>query len=167
MTRFYIFLYISWYPAKVLNILLKNVSVWKICCQKIKITWHKKHWSSIGAPLSAQGRRSLDLSEQPPWQWARLQPQWVLLTLWAWTHRGRAKTWASYQPSTVGPGRQLCWVLPLADFGTRTLYTFLSLCIQEVQLPWIYVLVALWTREGDGTPLQYSCLENPMDGGAW
>ena len=22
-------------------------------------------------------------------------------------------------------------------------------------------------REGDGNPLQYSCLENPMDGGAW
>ena len=22
-------------------------------------------------------------------------------------------------------------------------------------------------REGPGTPLQYSCLENPMDGGAW
>ena len=21
--------------------------------------------------------------------------------------------------------------------------------------------------EGDGTPLQYACLENPMDGGAW
>ena len=21
--------------------------------------------------------------------------------------------------------------------------------------------------EDDGTPLQYSCLENPMDGGAW
>jgi len=21
--------------------------------------------------------------------------------------------------------------------------------------------------EGHGTPLQYSCLENPMDGGAW
>ena len=29
----------------------------------------------------------------------------------------------------------------------------------------------LYTRqeygEGNGTPLQYSCLENPMDGGAW
>src|SRR5574340_389703 len=24
-----------------------------------------------------------------------------------------------------------------------------------------------WCREGNGTPLQYSCLENPMDGGAW
>jgi len=23
------------------------------------------------------------------------------------------------------------------------------------------------SREGSGTPLQYSCLENPMDGGAW
>ena len=24
----------------------------------------------------------------------------------------------------------------------------------------------VWGGEGDGTPLQYSCLENPMDGGA-
>ena len=24
-----------------------------------------------------------------------------------------------------------------------------------------------YNREGNGTPLQYSCLENPMDGGAW
>jgi len=23
------------------------------------------------------------------------------------------------------------------------------------------------TGEGNGSPLQYSCLENPMDGGAW
>ena len=26
---------------------------------------------------------------------------------------------------------------------------------------------ALDNGEGNGTPLQYSCLENPMDGGAW
>ena len=24
-----------------------------------------------------------------------------------------------------------------------------------------------WTGEGNGNPLQYSCLENPRDGGAW
>ena len=24
-----------------------------------------------------------------------------------------------------------------------------------------------WNGEGNDTPLQYSCLENPMDGGAW
>ena len=28
-------------------------------------------------------------------------------------------------------------------------------------------LVCWLTREGNGTPLQCSCLENPMDGGAW
>ena len=27
--------------------------------------------------------------------------------------------------------------------------------------------LAILCREGNGTPLQYSCLENPMDGGAW
>ena len=25
----------------------------------------------------------------------------------------------------------------------------------------------MYTGEGNGTPLQYSCLENPMDGGTW
>ena len=25
----------------------------------------------------------------------------------------------------------------------------------------------LYLKEGNGNPLQYSCLENPMDGGAW
>ena len=27
--------------------------------------------------------------------------------------------------------------------------------------------LCLFCGEGNGTPLQYSCLENPMDGGAW
>ena len=32
---------------------------------------------------------------------------------------------------------------------------------------YIYWLLYIYTGEGNGTPLQYSCLENPMDGGAW
>ena len=31
----------------------------------------------------------------------------------------------------------------------------------------IQSLVCSYPGEGNGTPLQYSCLENPMDGGAW
>ena len=31
----------------------------------------------------------------------------------------------------------------------------------------IRVLATLLGGEGNGTPLQFSCLENPMDGGAW
>ena len=27
--------------------------------------------------------------------------------------------------------------------------------------------ISVKPREGNGTPLQYSCLENPMDGGVW
>ena len=32
-----------------------------------------------------------------------------------------------------------------------------------------YLVVNLYNsiREGNGNPLQYSCLENPRDGGAW
>ena len=32
---------------------------------------------------------------------------------------------------------------------------------------YIYTHTYTYIREGNGTPLQYSCLENPMDGGAW
>ena len=39
---------------------------------------------------------------------------------------------------------------------------FLKLCFQRKILQnWCYL------GEGNGTPLQYSCLENPTDGGAW
>ena len=30
-----------------------------------------------------------------------------------------------------------------------------------------YSFLWIYSREGNGTPLQHSCLENPMDGGAW
>ena len=32
---------------------------------------------------------------------------------------------------------------------------------------YIWTLTQIKPREGDDTPLQYSCLENPMDGRAW
>ena len=40
---------------------------------------------------------------------------------------------------------------------------FLILCDFEA----FNSLYTAFTGEGNGTPLQYSCLENPMDGGAW
>ena len=32
---------------------------------------------------------------------------------------------------------------------------------------YLWLLLAVSQGEGNGTPLQCSCLENPMDGGAW
>ena len=58
--------------------------------------------------------------------------------------------------------------------------TFITLVV--VMTLWMYAMTKLikmhilkvcklfyimYTGEGSGTPLQYSCLENPMDGGAW
>ena len=38
----------------------------------------------------------------------------------------------------------------------------------QVQGAWVSIVVAYGLYgEGNGTPLQYSCLEHPMDGGAW
>ena len=45
-------------------------------------------------------------------------------------------------------------------------FSLIALCLlafKQLQI----VCVSLFTGEGNGTPLQYFCLENPMDGGAW
>ena len=41
--------------------------------------------------------------------------------------------------------------------------------MQVLYIEWVNNKVLLYTKrgEGNGTPLQYSCLENPIDGGAW
>ena len=53
-------------------------------------------------------------------------------------------------------------------------YTSVSLLLSHIQgyryhlsKFHIYALVYCIGREGNGTPLQHSCLENRMDGGAW
>ena len=42
-----------------------------------------------------------------------------------------------------------------------------SIHLSVILVGWILWLVIIFSGEGNGTPLQYSCLENPMDGGAW
>ena len=43
------------------------------------------------------------------------------------------------------------------------LQCFVAFCHTTMRISRDYIYI----REGNGTPLQYSCLENPMDGGAW
>ena len=44
-------------------------------------------------------------------------------------------------------------------------FLLLTSCILKNWL--IYIKLWEFHRKGNGTPLEYSCLENPMDGGAW
>ena len=47
----------------------------------------------------------------------------------------------------------------------KTLFTFTLL--HSVLQGQICLLLQVFLGEGSGTPFQYSCLENPMDGEAW
>ena len=49
---------------------------------------------------------------------------------------------------------------------THTCGIFVRACMWTDVLMFVHVY-AVCAGEGNGTPLQYSCLENPMDGGAW
>ena len=46
--------------------------------------------------------------------------------------------------------------------------TIINIYAPNIGAPqYIRQLLTSVNGEGNGTPLQYSCLENPMDGGAW
>ena len=60
--------------------------------------------------------------------------------------------------------------LPSEPLGNPSLYIVpchfeIQISEHQIKMKGKYFLVL--SREGSGTPLQYFCLENPMDGGAW
>ena len=64
----------------------------------------------------------------------------------------------------------LCHPLLLLPSIFPSIRVFSNEYIVYIYIQWVYcVYIPMYTQwgEGNGTPLQYSCLENPMDGGAW
>ena len=96
---------------------------------------------------------------------------WILYDLsklgWSskWTcsfSRLRPLAFVSQSWVCSGWWRLFC-VLWFRDWDSSHVVTPLS-----PQIFWlIYPGCRVYNGEGNGTPLQYSCLENPMDGGAW
>ena len=100
--------------------------------------WLKDFWSSI-----------LAITNEP-----KKAPQWHLIL-------GLEKHRISWSLSESGYGP--CSYIRCPKYWTW-IWTYHSFSW------WPYVplrLKALASGEGNGTPFQYSCLENPMDGGAW
>ena len=60
----------------------------------------------------------------------------------------------------------LMWCITLIDFQMLVLNSW-NKCHLRIVCDLFYILLVFCCREGNGTPLQYSCLENPMDGVAW
>ena len=46
-------------------------------------------------------------------------------------------------------------------------FQFLHIIVNTCFFLFFFIVVNGCGREGNGAPLQYSCLENPMGGGAW
>ena len=59
------------------------------------------------------------------------------------------------------------WVEMLCGILSRFSYESETFCVFFSPSAWTIGLLADRSEEGMGNPLQYSCLENPMDGGAW
>ena len=60
------------------------------------------------------------------------------------------------------------YVTVILRFGYPYQGVWASLVAQRLKrLPAVQETWVLSPGEGNGNPLQYSCLENPMEGGAW
>ena len=64
--------------------------------------------------------------------------------------------------SIQGPYISLKYIFFLNWVMSPLLYISSCTLISDLILTYRYIF-----GEGSGTPLQFSCLENPMDGGAW
>ena len=63
----------------------------------------------------------------------------------------------------------LCWEWPKKQWMRKVWMDQLGSCRKEVMVAWSCIsdTVENSAGEGNGNPLQYSCLENPRDRGAW
>ena len=61
--------------------------------------------------------------------------------------------------------RNALWNSPLCALPNPL--SSLSVMLWTSLYGWLWIPVVIYGGEGTGDSLQYSCLENPMDGGAW
>ena len=61
----------------------------------------------------------------------------------------------------------LFFLMKIISHRTPLVVQWLRLHTSNAQRPVLIPGLGRSPGEGNGTPLQYSCLENPMDGGSW
>ena len=83
----------------------------------------------------------------------------LFVTLWTVAHQA---------PLSMGLSRQEYWSgWPCPSPGDLPNPGIKPTCLMSPALAGKFFTTSATCGEGYGTPLQYSCLENPMDGGAW
>ena len=107
----------------------------------------------------------LRYQRNPPYRRRRTRSQWMgRCSREAYRHlkpgpppTERQGTAAHSPAAAAGPSR----------LSTQLISIFLCSEGRKLRQSDLYCYLTKILKEGDGTPLQYSCLENPMDGGAW
>ena len=64
-------------------------------------------------------------------------------------------------------GLSSCWCMLVRFCNSYEISPLSFFKRPSTTMAWFCCCINLCIGEGNGTPLQYSCLENPMDGGAW
>ena len=152
---------------------------------KVKVLFTQLYltlWDTCQAPLSKEFSRqeywtglSFPSLEESSWSrdWTRVSHiAGGFFTSWATREFPRILEWVVY-PFSRGSSlpRNWTWVSCIAgrfftNWAIRESAVDLSIYLYIIYHQYIYIYI-LTIGEGNGTPLQYSCLENPMDGGAW
>ena len=91
-----------------------------------------------------------------PTQWTWV---WVNSGSWWWTGKPGVLWFMGSQRVRHDWATELNWT----DGSVRFHKEFSCQCRRSGFNPWVRKIPG----EGNGNPLQYSCLENPMEGGAW
>ena len=91
----------------------------------------------------------------------------VLLTMWAYLFPAFSFSTQFLKPTLWNYViKNTMYVTVCVHHVNPHIHTCSNSCGFLIALSWSFQIGRCY-REGSGTLLQYSCLENPMDGGAW
>ena len=124
---------------------------------------YSKYWeANQGGTVTGKGLKNSQIGESKKvsLKWWHLTFKLSAKTRWVrWCYRHVRKPGAGKNH----PGPSAKWWNWTSSFQL----ILLTLKFYQEQTQIISRYIGKWNGEGNGNPLQYSCLEKPMDGGAW